>query len=71
MKIKDSNSLNTDIHWVCIDCGKRALSNAINIGKKQFSVSTYHNGTCDVCKELKSVTQTRDFGFPKFEVEDK
>lgn len=65
--MRDSNNLNTDIHWVCFDCGKKALANSINKGKRQFECSTCHTAECDVCKQRKPVTQTRDFGFPIFE----
>lgn len=68
--IKDSKKINTDIHWVCYDCGKKALNNFINAGRRQLSCSTYHNGQCDVCKQDKAVTETRDFGYPKFEVDE-
>lgn len=34
--------------------------------KKAFDVSTFHNGTCDVCGEKTSVTQPRDFFYPDF-----
>lgn len=65
MKV-DSNKLGTNIHWVCLTCGKRALGRPNNKGKKQLSVSTYHNGICDVCRKEKAVTETRDFGYPIF-----
>lgn len=44
--------------WICLDCG-------LKYGKPRFSVSTYHQGTCDWCGHIKSVTQPRDFGYPK------
>lgn len=64
---KDSNNLNTHIHWVCFDCGKKALSKPVNRSKKQFSISTVHKSLCDVCGETKPVTETRDFGYPIFD----
>lgn len=67
MKI-DSNKLGTSIHWVCRDCGQAALKLPENEGKKQYSLSTWHGGSCDVCKEKKSVTESRDFMYPVFEV---
>ena len=67
MKI-DSNKPDTKIHWVCNDCGKKALKLPINKGKHQFSISTYHTGECDICKMEKSVTEARDFMYPVFEV---
>ena len=67
MKI-DSNKLDSQIHWCCRDCGKKALELPKNKGKKQFTVSTYHGGKCDVCGEQKAVTETRDFMYPVFEI---
>ena len=46
--------------WVCYDCGIKA-SNGF-----QISLSTWHENTCDICNEVKAVTQPRDFGHPKF-----
>jgi len=43
------------IHWVCSDCGLQASNG------QSFSVSTYHEGRCDICKKIKSVTEYRDF----------
>ncbi|MDI6788419.1 MAG: hypothetical protein QME51_08620 [Planctomycetota bacterium] len=48
---------------VCQDCGSKA-----NKGR-QFQVSTWHIGKCDVCKKKKPVTEPRDFYYPVFEVE--
>lgn len=65
--MKDSNKIDTKIYWVCCRCGENALALPINKDKKRFSISTYHNGKCDVClKNNQPVTQTRDFGFPVF-----
>jgi len=68
---KDSNSINIKIHLVCNDCGKKALKLPENTGKRQFGLSTWYTSICDVCKERKPVTQTRDFMFPVFDVEEK
>ena len=46
--------------WVCRECGTKAQRWA------GTAVSTYHQGTCGVCGELKAVTQPRDFGYPVF-----
>lgn len=72
MKVKvDSNKLGSKIHWVCSYCGKQALKLPENKGKQAFTVSTYHIDTCDVCKKDKiSVTETRDFMFPVFLMEE-
>jgi hypothetical protein len=46
--------------WICRDCG-------VKHGKKQINghVSTWHNGTCDICKAEREVTEPRDFGHLK------
>ena len=49
--------------WVCYDCGNKAQQDKSKI----FSISTYHIKKCDVCEEVKAVTQARDFGYPMFE----
>jgi len=64
--MRDSNKLGSKIHWVCIDCGKEALTFNMNLGKKQYLCSTIHNGKCDVCGKVKPVTEARDFQYPKF-----
>lgn len=48
--------------WVCFDCGNAAQPDKSKI----FAVSTYHNGKCAVCGEIKAVTESRDFGYPEF-----
>lgn len=45
--------------WVCHDC-------AIKSGGRQPGIATYHENICDVCGEKKSVTQPRDYGYPRF-----
>lgn len=69
MKI-NSNKLNSKISNVCSDCGHAAMKLPENKGKRPFQVSTFHTGKCDVCKETKAVTQTRDYMYPVFEVKD-
>ena len=64
--MRDSNQLNSGIDLVCQDCGKEALAQPINQGKKQFLVSTWYNGICDVCHKMKPVTEARDWQFPTF-----
>lgn len=72
MENLDSNNLNTEIEEVCSDCGIEAnrLTCLKRYGKepikKAYSVSTFHRGRCDFCKEIKHVTQTRDFFYPDF-----
>jgi hypothetical protein len=43
---------------VCTDCGRR-------YGRRFRAdhVSTWSDGTCDVCKRAAPVTEARDFGF--------
>jgi methionyl-tRNA synthetase len=47
--------------WVCQTCGSYAAQ-----GKHKNNYSTYHEGTCEVCGHFKSITEPRDFGYPKF-----
>jgi len=68
----DSNNLKTIIRKVCFDCWTEA-SKATQIDKywevkytTSFSVSTYRKSICDWCKKEESVTQTRDFFYPNF-----
>lgn len=56
----------------CYECG--ASANVIACLKKykkrpnkiSFSISTYHKSRCDVCGEMKMVTEPRDFFYPDF-----
>lgn len=68
----NSNNLNTTIKLVCSDCWIKA-NKATQIKKfweikypTSFSLSTFHNNICDFCKQEKSVTQTRDYFYPDF-----
>lgn len=60
------------IYNVCDDCGIEAnrLTCLKKYGKEprkpKFTASTYHSGTCDVCGEVRAVTQARDFFYPDF-----
>ena len=45
--------------WICSLCGKK-------YSKKQFQISTWHKGVCDVCGETADVTEPRDFYYPDF-----
>ena len=40
---------------VCYDCG-------VKHGRRVPGLSTWHQGECCVCGQLKSVTEPRDFG---------
>ena len=59
-KVKDDYPV-----WVCNDCAKSAG------GKPAFRFSTYHVGTCGVCKKTARVTEPRDWGYPEFHTKDK
>lgn len=43
-------------HWVCNDCG-------IHHGSYTRSVSTFHEGKCDICQKKAVVTESRDYGY--------
>lgn len=59
-------------HWVCDDCGReanrRTCIKRYGAEPKQakFLVSTFHKGECDVCGEVKNVTESRDYFYPDF-----
>lgn len=59
-------------HWVCSNCGLAAntLTCLVKYGslpiKVAFDVSTFHEGTCEVCNRSVSVTESRDFFYPDF-----
>lgn len=44
--------------WICYECGTK-------YGKIKSLCATYHRELCPVCKKRKSVTQPRDFGYPR------
>lgn len=61
------------IHWVCSPCGITAnyLTCLKKYGRRPhkpaYDLSTFHRGTCDVCKSPSSmVTEARDFFYPDF-----
>lgn len=59
---------------VCTPCGITAnyLTCLKKYGKPpkkfHFTVSTYHDGVCDVCGQETTVTEPRDFFYPDFEL---
>ena len=63
-----------NIRNVCVACGITAnyLTCLKKYGqppqKKMFSISTYHVAECDFCGEETSVTETRDFFYPDFDL---
>lgn len=62
---------------VCAECGISAnvLTCLKKFGKRPnklcYSVSTYHEGKCDICGESKQVTEARDFFCPDFTLLDR
>lgn len=43
--------------WVCSQCGEK-------YGRRKTGfMATWHKGTCGVCRQTKTVTEPRDFGF--------
>ena len=48
--------------WVCHDCGIKARGRPL----AEWACPTWHMGRCDVCGEIKEVTEPRDFNFPEF-----
>lgn len=47
-----------EIAWVCEQCGKLFG----NGRPKYITVSTWHQGECDICGKEKAITEPRDFG---------
>lgn len=46
------------VHWVCQRCGE-----TYGRGRPSYiTVSTWHEDYCEVCNQLKAVTEIRDFG---------
>lgn len=58
--------------WICDDCGTKARNLELDNrhykkGERaplKLSISTYHEGKCKVCKQIKNVTEPRDYYFP-------
>lgn len=50
--------------WVCSECAKKA-------GGKwpDGHLGTFHDDECGVCREVKEVTEPRDWGYPEFKAE--
>ncbi len=48
---------------VCYECARKAGIKR----DENYIVACYYRGICDVCKEIKSVTEPRDYGYPDFE----
>ena len=45
-------------HWVCHACASES-------GASVADLATFHEDICDVCNDWKSVTESRDYGYPK------
>lgn len=45
---------------ICADCATAAEAKMPN-----WHVATFHPDVCDVCNRWKSVTEPRDYGYPK------
>jgi len=46
--------------WICSECAtSRGYSN-------RCMLSTFHEDLCGWCEQIKTVTQPRDYGYPKF-----
>jgi len=41
--------------WICNDCGSKH-------GRRLPDIATWHQGKCDLCQQVASVTEPRDFG---------
>lgn len=57
--------LNNQPDWVCHECGSALGKWWVDgkyIGPLPYC-ATFHMGTCDVCRQEKSVTEARDFGY--------
>lgn len=61
-----------EVNQVCDECGIAAnrftclQKYGAEPKKLKFDVSTYSMGKCDVCWEIKPVTEPRDFFYPDF-----
>lgn len=49
-----------EIDWVCNDCGIPYL---LDSQRSKDRIHTYNQFTCDVCGEVKSVTDPRNFNY--------
>ena len=51
--------------WVCDDCGAKFGKWWVdgNYVGPSSHCATYHAGECDVCGQVRSVTEPRDFGY--------
>jgi hypothetical protein len=57
-----------EFDWVCSECGVEACRRTYGNTSRVFDVSTFHIDVCAICKEKKSCTEIRDFGYPATEV---
>ncbi len=48
------------VHWICEECA------LLGGGKMpENHLAAWHLGKCDACDQKKTVTEPRDFGYPK------
>jgi hypothetical protein len=51
--------------WICGKCGFK-YADPSKLRNPDSVLATWHSGKCDVCGEVASVTEPRDFGYPVF-----
>lgn len=54
---------------VCDPCGRQHGRGFYSNGahRAKSSLSTFHQGRCDICRRKKVVTEFRDYGYAKYE----
>lgn len=52
-------------NWICHECGMNAKKRLRPLQK--YHVACYHEGVCEVCRQIVEVTEPRDYGYPFFE----
>ena len=50
--------------WICSACGNK-------YGKARDTIATFHFGECGWCNKKASVTEPRDYGYPKYKPKEK
>lgn len=58
--------MSIDPQYVCRDCALKAGG-----AWPKTVIATFHSGLCQVCKEKKSVTNVRNWGYPKFDTKSR
>ncbi len=62
----NSKHIETSIKDVCCKCWLEARQATYNKWPIDWHVSSYRKWICDLCKKETMITQTRDFGYPDF-----